>query len=189
MTDSDVTDYDPTPRQRRPFSLTKWVEANRDQLRPPVANKQIWREADMIVMVVGGGNERCDFHDDPREEFFFQIKGDMNLVIWEGDGTAPYDMPIREGDVYLLPPGVRHSPQRPDPESIGVVVEYQRLPGELDGFEWACFKCFHLVHRVDVQVLAIDKDLPPLFNAFDADELARTCPNCGELHPGKQGRW
>ncbi len=179
-----MTDYDPSPDRRRPFSLAKWVEDHRDELRPPVANKQIWREADMVVMVVGGGNERCDFHDDPREEFFDQVKGDMNLVIWPGPGEAPYDMPIREGDVYLLPAGVRHSPQRPDPESIGVVVEYQRPVGELDGFEWACFECSQL----EVQVQAIDKDLPPLFQAFDDDLEARTCPNCGALHPGKAGR-
>jgi 3-hydroxyanthranilate 3,4-dioxygenase len=168
--------------------LSRWIEDHRDELRPPVANRQIWRESGMIVMVVGGGNERCDFHDDPREEFFHQLVGDMNLVIWEGEGTPPRDMPIREGEVYLLPPRVRHSPQRPDPDSIGLVVEFQREPGELDGFEWVCPQCSHLVHRVEVQVQAIDRDLPPLFDAFDADEQARTCPNCGALHPGKHGR-
>jgi len=182
------TVYDPSPEDRRPFSLMQWIEDHREELRPPVANKQIWRDAEMIVMIVGGGNHRCDFHDDPREEFFHQIKGDMNLVIWPGPGTRPYDMPIREGDIFLLPPGVRHSPQRPDPESMGLVVEYQRKPGELDGFEWACFNCAHLVHRVEVQVQEIDRDLPPLFDAFDDDEAARTCPNCATLHPGKAGR-
>jgi len=83
---------------------------------------------------------------------------------------------------------MRHSPQRPDPTSIGLVVEYQRNIGELDGFEWACPNCSHLVHRVELQVQAIDKDLPPLFAAFEADEQARTCSNCGTLHPGKSGR-
>ena len=181
--------YDPaSPVERRPFNLMKWIEDHREELTPPVANKQIWREADMIVMIVGGGNERNDFHDDPREEFFFQIKGDMNLFIWPAEGEAPYAMPIREGEVYLLPPGVRHSPQRPDPDSVGLVVEYQRNIGELDGFEWACPNCSHLVHRVELQVQAIDKDLPPLFAAFNEDEEARTCPNCGTVHPGKEGR-
>ena len=173
---------------RRPFSLTGWIDEHRHELVPPVANKQIWREADMIVMIIGGGNERNDFHEDPREEFFYQLKGDMNLVIWDGEGTEPYDMPIREGDVYLLPPNVWHSPQRPDPDSIGLVVEYQRDPGELDAFVWACPSCAHVVHRVEVQVQAIDQDLPPLFAAFHDDDEARTCPNCGELHPGREGR-
>ena len=181
--------YDPAEAAaRRPFNLQAWIDEHRDELRPPVANKQIWREADMIVMIVGGGNQRNDFHDDPREEFFHQIKGDMELWIWPEHGTEPYPMPIREGEVYLLPPNLRHSPQRPDPESIGLVVEYQRKEGELDGFEWACGNCANLVHRVEVQVQAIDKDLPPLFAAFDADTEARTCPHCGTLHPGKAGR-
>lgn len=172
----------------RPFNLTRWIEEHRELLRPPVANRQIWRDSDMIVMIVGGGNERCDFHDDPRPEFFHQLKGDMTLMLWDGNGTKPYPLSIREGEVYLLPSGIRHSPQRPDPESIGLVVEYQRNPGELDGFEWACLECHALIHRVEVQVQAIDVDLPPLFNAFDASELARTCPRCKALHPGKRGR-
>lgn len=183
-----MTKYDPSPNERRPFNLMKWIEDHREDLTPPVSNKQIWREADMIVMIVGGGNERNDFHDDPREEFFYQIKGDMNLVIWPEEGTAPRNMPIREGEVYLLPPHMRHSPQRPDPDSIGLVVEYQRNIGELDGFEWACPNCAKLVHRVELQVQAIDKDLPPLFAAFDEDHQARTCPHCDTLHPGKSGR-
>ena len=31
----------------------------------------------------------------------------------------------------------------------------------------------------------IVKDLPPLFEAFYSDEKARTCKNCGTVHPGK----
>ncbi len=183
-----MTTYDPSPAERRPFSLMAWIDEHRAELTPPVANKQIWREADMIVMIVGGGNERNDFHEDPREEFFYQIKGDMDLWIWPDHGTAPYRMPIREGEVYLLPPHLRHSPQRPDPDSIGLVVEYQRNAGELDAFEWACPNCAQLVHRVELQLQAIDKDLPPLFAAFHADEEARTCGACGTLHPGQDGR-
>ena len=183
-----MTDYDPTDLSaRRPFNLQRWIDDHREELTPPVANKQIWGEADMIVMIVGGGNERNDFHDDPREEFFYQIKGDMNLVLWE-EGSHPVDMPIREGEVYLLAPHVRHSPQRPDPASVGLVVEYQRDIGELDGFEWACTNCANKVHRVELQVQEIDKDLPALFAAFNEDEFARTCPHCGTLHAGKDGR-
>ena len=190
MTDPATTvDWDPIdPLDRRPFNFQAWIDEHRDQLRPPVANKQVFRQADMIIMVVGGGNERNDFHDDPREEFFYQVTGDMVLWIWPGDGVEPYPMPIREGEIYLLPPHVRHSPQRPDPESVGLVVEYQRPLGELDGFEWVCANCNHLVHRVELQVQRIDEDLPPLFAAFDADLEARTCPNCGVVHPGKAGR-
>ncbi len=177
--------YDPdNPSSRRPFNLMRWVDEHRHELVPPVANKQVWREANMIVMVIGGGNERNDFHDDPREEFFYQLRGDMELWIWPTEGVKPEKMTICEGEVYLLPPHLRHSPQRPDPDSIGIVVEYAREPGELDGFEWVCKNCQNLVHRVEVQVQEIDKDLPPLFRAFDDDLDARTCPRCSTVHGG-----
>ena len=95
------------------------------------------------------------------------------------------DIIIREGDVFLLPPHVRHSPQRPIPGSIGLVVESPRVNGMKDGFEWFCMKCKGLVYRVEVEVKDIVKDLPPLYEAFYADEQARTCKACGEVHPGK----
>lgn len=166
----------------RPFNLMAWVEEHRHELTPPVANKQVYADSRMIVMVVGGGNKRSDYHDDPREEFFMQLRGDMILRVRNPDGGST-DLAIREGDVHLVPPHVRHSPQRPDPDSVGLVVEYQRLPGELDGFEWYCENCDSLVHRVEVQLEHIDRDLPPLFEAFYASEEARTCGTCGTLHP------
>src|SRR6476469_5354441 len=67
-----------------PIDLTGWIEEHREQLRPPVGNAQIWDEGDFIVTVVGGPNQRTDFHDDPCDEFFYQLRGDMVLRIWEG---------------------------------------------------------------------------------------------------------
>lgn len=86
----------------------------------------------------------------------------------------------------MLPPHVRHSPQRPVPGSIGLVVEGTRGPADIDGFEWYCFGCGQRVHRVEVQLKNIVTDLPPLYEAFYADEKARTCSNCGAVHPGKE---
>lgn len=169
-----------------PFNFQKWIDEHADELQPPVANKQVWPGTDMIVMVVGGGNVRTDYHDDPREEFFYQLKGDMILKVREA-GEPPTDLHIREGDVFLLPSHLRHSPQRPDRDSIGLVVEYARSEGELDGFEWYCPNCNNFLHRVEVQMKEIDKDLPPLFEAFYADLDARTCDNCGTVHPAPGG--
>ena len=167
----------------RPFNLMAWVAAHRHELVPPVANKQIYADSRMIVMIVGGGNIRSDYHDDPREEFFMQLKGDMVLKVRHSEGGPAEDLVIREGDIHLIPPHLRHSPQRPDLDSVGLVVEYQRLPGELDGFEWYCENCNSLVHRVEIQIEHIDRDLPPLFDAFYASEIARTCGTCGVVHP------
>ena len=167
------------------FNFADWIERNQDQLKPPVSNKQLFDEkTDMVVMIVGGPNVRVDFHDDPVEEFFYQLKGDMILKIAENGKL--YDVTIREGDVFLLPPHARHSPQRPVPGSIGLVVEGTRRAEDKDGFEWFCFECGELVHRVEVTLNDIVKDLPPLYTAFYGDEAARTCKNCGALHPGKE---
>jgi len=108
--------------------LAKWIEDNRHLLKPPVGNKKVFEDGAMTVQVVGGPNERCDYHDDPVEEFFYQLKGNMVLKI--GENGNFYDVPIREGEVFLLPPHVRHSPQR-STASIGLVVEPNRQPDEL----------------------------------------------------------
>lgn len=169
----------------KPFNFPDWIARNRDQLKPPVGNKQLFdKKTQMVVMVIGGPNQRVDFHDDPVEEFFYQIEGTMILKIAENGEI--YDIPIKQGEVFFLPPHVRHSPQRPQPGSIGLVVEGTRQPGWKDGFEWFCFNCGARVHRVEVEVTDIVKDLPPLFEAFYADEKSRACENCGTVHPGKQ---
>ena len=168
----------------KPFNFQRWIDENQHLLKPPVSNKQLFDvRTDMVVMIVGGPNQRVDFHDDPVEEFFYQLKGDMLLKL-HVDGRI-VDQPIREGEVFLLPPHVRHSPQRPVPGSVGLVVEGTRREGDRDGFEWFCFGCGAKVHRVEVAVKDIVKDLPPLFAAFYGDEAARTCANCGAVHPGK----
>ena len=165
------------------FNFKQWIDAHADQLKPPVGNQQIWTDADLMVTVVGGPNQRTDFHDDPVEEFFYQLKGNMVLKIF--DGGEFYDVPINEGDIFLLPAHVRHSPQRPEPNSIGLVVEPKRHDGEKDAFEWYCFECKSLVHRSEVLLESIVKDLPPLMQGFYNDEMAKTCPQCKTIHPGK----
>ena len=135
----------------RPFNFEKWVEDHKGLLKPPVGNKILHDETTgMIVMVVGGPNTRVDFHDDPVQEWFYQIKGDMMLKIAE-EGEI-YDVPIREGEVFLLPPHALHAPQRPQAGSIGLVIEAPRQPDMMEGFEWFCFQCGERVHRVEVSL-------------------------------------
>jgi 3-hydroxyanthranilate 3,4-dioxygenase len=165
----------------RAFNFQKWIDENKHLLQPPVGNKKVFEDGEMTVQVVGGPNQRTDYHDDPVEEFFYQLKGDMVLKVCDQDQF--YDVPIREGEVFLLPPHMPHSPQRPA-GSIGLVVEAAR-PNALDGFNWYCFECGHLVHRIEVKVQHLVKDLPPLYEAFYADADARKCGNCGAVHPGK----
>lgn len=166
------------------FNFQKWIDDNRHLLKPPVGNQQIWKDADLMVTVVGGPNKRTDYHDDPVEEFFYQIKGDMVLKVF--DGKEFYDVPIREGEIFLLPAHMRHSPQRPQEGSLGLVIEPARPEGALDAIEWYCFECQALVHRSELDLDSIVDDLPPVYEAFYASEENRTCPDCQAMHPGKE---
>ena len=84
------------------FNLSRWIAEHAHLLKPPVGNQMVFREAgDLIVMAIGGPNARTDYHDDPYEEFFYQLRGDIVLKVME-NGTAR-DVPIREGDVLLVP--------------------------------------------------------------------------------------
>jgi len=166
------------------FNFSRWIDEHAHLLKPPVGNQLVFQEAeDLIVQVVGGPNARTDYHDDPYEEFFYQLRGNMVLKAIE-DGR-PRDIPIREGEIMLIPGHFRHSPQRPEPASVGLVVERVRPADVDDAFEWYCPMCFACVHRVEVNVQNIVRDLPPLFEAFYASLDKRTCGRCGAVHPGK----
>lgn len=164
------------------FNFKTWIDEHAQLLKPPVGNRIVFGEAeDLIVQVVGGPNARTDYHDDPYEEFFYQLRGNMVLKVL--DDGRPRDIPIREGEILLIPGHFRHSPQRPEPGSVGLVVEKVRPLDVQDGFEWYCPRCWTLVHRVEVNVQNIVEDLPPLFEAFYRGR--RQCPGCGHIHPGK----
>lgn len=166
-----------------PIDLFGWIAEHRDVLRPPVGNAQVWADTDFMVTVVGGPNQRTDYHDDPCEEFFYQLRGDMVLRTWQDGG--PVDVPIREGEIFLLPPHVLHSPQRPVAGSLGLVIERTRPAGAVDAFEWYCGRCSTRLFRAEVELRSIVDDLPPLFASFYDDETARTCEECGWVHPGR----
>lgn len=159
-----------------------WIEANRHLLKPPVGNKVIWKDGDFICMVVGGPNARTDFHYEEGPEFFYQIEGDMVLRVFE-DGEVR-DIPIAEGEIFLLPPRVPHSPQR-SAGSVGLVIERQRLPGEQDGLMWFCEQCDNRLFEAYFELTDIESQFPPIFDRYYGDEKARRCDRCGHLNPGR----
>ena len=164
-------------------NLHQWIEENRHLLKPPVGNKTLTVGSDFIVMIVGGPNARTDYHVDPYEEWFYQLEGTMHVDLMI-DGK-PESVEIGPGETWLLPGNTPHSPQRPEPGSVGLVMERVREEGVLEKFQWYCPNCSALVHEVELQVRDIVVDLPPVFTAFYEDEQARTCKKCGHLHPGK----
>jgi len=160
----------------KPFNLHKWINDNRDILKPPVGNAQVYKEVDnFIVMVVGGPNSRKDFHYNETEELFYQLEGDIVVKIIE-DGKI-VDIEIKEGDMFLLPAKVPHSPQR-GPNTVGLVIEMVRDPKNLDSFSWYCEKCHNKLYEKFMPVTDIVKELPPVMQAFYADEDLRTCKKC-----------
>lgn len=162
-----------------PFNLPQWIEEHRHLLKPPVGNKCVY-DGDFIVMVVGGPNQRTDYHWDEGPEWFYQLEGEMTLRIQE-DG-AVRDIPIRAGETFLLPPRTPHSPQR-GPDSIGIVIERKRLPHEDDGLLWFCEKCNHKIYEEYFFLHDIEQDFPPVFERFYASTEHRTCHACGHLNP------
>ena len=161
-----------------PINFNDWINNNRHLLKPPVGNQVVYKDTEFIIMVVGGPNTRKDYHIDIAEEFFYQLEGDMILKIIESEKFK--DVPIREGDIFLLPPNIPHSPQR-FTDTVGLVIERQRKTGELDGFRWYCDSCETLLYEKFIQVTDIVTQLPPLFENYWSEESNRTCRNCGEV--------
>jgi 3-hydroxyanthranilate 3,4-dioxygenase len=108
----------------KPFNLQKWINENKDLLKPPVGNKNIYVASDdYIVMVVGGPNARKDYHYNETEELFYQLEGEITVYIQEeGEKKA---MKLSAGDMYLHPAKIPHSPARTE-GSIGLVIERKR---------------------------------------------------------------
>ena len=158
-----------------PINFKNWIDENRHLLKPPVGNKVVYENTEFIIMVVGGPNVRKDYHIDEGEEFFYQLEGDMVLRII--DNKRPKDISINEGEIFLLPPKIPHSPQRFE-NTIGLVVERKRNVDELDGFQWYCDKCHSLLYEKYIPLTDIVSQLPPLFEIFWADEEARKCKEC-----------
>jgi 3-hydroxyanthranilate 3,4-dioxygenase len=163
---------------KRPFNFMKWIEENRHLLKPPVGNKCVYEDAEFIIMVVGGPNSRKDYHFDEGEEFFYQIEGDITVKIQE-DGKA-VDVPIREGEIFLLPPRVPHNPIR-GANTVGLVIERKRREGELDGLLWFCESCNAKLYEEYFQLGDITKQFQGIFAKFYGDEALRTCKECGSV--------
>jgi len=161
---------------RRPFNLQKWIDEHREELKPPVGNRNLYKDAgDYIVMIVAGPNARKDYHYNETEELFYQIEGNINVRIQE-DGKA-VDIPVREGEMFLLPAKVPHSPMRSE-GSIGLVVELKRTSDEKDGLMWFCDNCNTKLHEDYFKLTNIEKDFLPRFKNFYESENLRKCPNC-----------
>jgi 3-hydroxyanthranilate 3,4-dioxygenase len=163
-----------------PLNLKTWIDENRHLLKPPVGNKCVWEDRDFIVMIVGGPNARKDYHVNQTEELYYQVEGDITVKIIE-NGT-PRDVRIREGEIFLLPAGIPHSPQRPA-GTVGMVVERQRPEGMKDHLRFYCEKCGSVIYEPEFDLKNIVTQLKAVMDDFwaEGNEAKRTCKKCGTV--------
>jgi 3-hydroxyanthranilate 3,4-dioxygenase len=165
---------------RMPFNLQKWINEHRHELKPPVGNRNLYKESgDYIVMIVAGPNARKDYHYNETEELFYQLEGNINVRI-QVDGKA-VDVPLGPGDMFLCPAGTPHSPARSE-NSLGLVIERKRAgKGFNDGLLWFCEKCNDKLHETYFELHDIENDFLPRFAEYYGNESLRTCKSCGHV--------
>ena len=129
---------------------------------------------------LSAGIARNDFHLVDSEEYFYQLKGDIKVRIREGDRII--DHLVREGETFFIPPNVPHAPVRP-PDTLGVVVERRRPPGEHEHVIFYCDNCGALVEDIDFDCGDIVEHFSQAMLDFWNDDARRTCKKCGKKVP------
>eukprot|EP00698_Gefionella_okellyi_P003650 TRINITY_DN13418_c0_g1_i2.p1 TRINITY_DN13418_c0_g1~~TRINITY_DN13418_c0_g1_i2.p1 ORF type:complete len:189 (-),score=36.50 TRINITY_DN13418_c0_g1_i2:136-702(-) len=177
--------YTPLPKRRwtpgAPINLQKWISENKYKLQPPIGNAMVYGDGEFKVMVVGGPNSRTDFHVDIGEEWFYQVQGSMLLRL-DVDGEFQ-DVHIHEGDLFLLPGGIPHSPQR-FADTIGLVIERERHADEPhDRLRWYCANCNKLLYEESFHLQDLVQDFKPVIQRYSESDANRTCKHCGHVTP------
>lgn len=171
----------PSSSAASPFNLQAWIDQYLPHALGAIGNKEVFKGSDFIFQIIKGPNARNDFHIDPWDEIFYQLKGHIFVHFIDEQGREQ-QVRINEGDVFLLPKHVPHSPRRP-PGSVGLVVERPRQEGELDGIAWFCEQCHTLLHKVEFWCEDIEVGIKDAIMAFNANEALRTCQRCGAVLP------
>ncbi|XP_064461252.1 3-hydroxyanthranilate 3,4-dioxygenase-like [Ornithodoros turicata] len=153
-------------------NMDRWILENESYFLPPVCNKMMHKEGQLKVFFVGGPNQRYDYHIEEGEEMFYMVKGDMVLKVLERG--RPKDVVIREGEVFLLPARIPHSPQR-QRDTVGLVIERERAENELDCLRYYTDeRCSQTLFERWMHCKNLNHDLVPVINEFLHSEEYRT---------------
>lgn len=163
-----------------PFPLMQWIADHAEEFVPPVSNRVIWPDSDITFMIIRGPNARNDFHVNPTDEIFYQLRGTIRVDVRDDEGV--HQRLVHEGDVMLVPAGTPHAPLRPA-DTWGLVLEVPRPPDALDRMQWYCPACDHLLHEVSFDLADIETELAVALDRVNADEELRTCERCGTVLP------
>jgi 3-hydroxyanthranilate 3,4-dioxygenase len=168
-----------------PFSATdlkRWIEENKHLFQPPLkTNRVIAHDKEFIVMILHGPNTRLDFHIEPGEELFYQIHGDIEVHVKPGNERRQV-VKVREGEIFLCPGGLAHSPRRGE-GTWGLVVERKRAQNEDEAFAWFCERCDAQVLSQTIRQGDVAAQVSKTYEAFNADPAMRTCKDCGYVFP------
>jgi len=151
-------------------STDAWVAENEKYFLPPVCNKMMHNDQ-LKVFFVGGPNQRKDFHLEEGEELFYMRKGNMELpILVQGEIRT---IRIREGDVFLLPGRIPHSPQREE-KTVGLVIERERLADETDGLRYFIGDSTDILFERWFHCDDLGSQLKPIIDEFFASEEYKT---------------
>lgn len=164
------------------FNLMQWIADNPHKLKPPIGGNTLFRLDDFMITVVGGPNARTDYHVNPTEEFFFQLKGTVTIRV-QHEGK-PHDVLLPEGHIYLLGANIPHAPMR-GPNTVGIIVERIRKIGMKDTHRWYCERCNDVLFEKEAQIEVLERDMPLVFEAYYGNPDNQHCKKCGHHNPGR----
>jgi len=154
------------------YNVEQWCEDNKEMFHPPICNR-LMHQIQLSVMYVGGPNVRRDFHLDEGSEFFWMIKGNLELhTIQAGKLKIVH---VKEGEVFLVPSRIPHSPRRPA-NTLGLVIERNREKDlEMDGLRWYTDdNCDKILWEKYFYCDDLSRDLPPIVKEYEVSEEFRT---------------
>jgi 3-hydroxyanthranilate 3,4-dioxygenase len=89
-------------------------------------------------------------------------------------------VPIKEGEIFLLPSRIPHSPVR-GANTVGIVIERKRKSNEKDGLLWFCESCNNKLFEEYFNMGNIETAFKSIFDKFYGNINLRTCKQCGTV--------
>lgn len=90
------------------------------------------------------------------------------------------DIPIHEGEMFLLPPNTPHNPVR-FADTVGIVLEQPRPAESKDRLRWYCQSCGEIVNEEAFHCTDLGTQIKEAVNGFVSSAEKRKCKKCGEL--------
>ena len=166
------------------FNVEEYFRSHADDWGPrPV--KVVWESSDYITLLVRGPSLGKEFHVGRGDEIFYQVRGELHFHYVSGDGERRH-IELKQGESFLLPGRVPHSPRRPDDSSWTLVVERRPRSDDEDYWVWFCERCSHKLYESAHRFATGPGNQPntivrDALSILRGDEKLRTCTKCGEV--------